>query len=173
MKKFKIGISSCLLGEKVRYDGGHKLNTVIKDALGEKHIDCIPVCPEVECGLGVPRKLMQLEGNPDSPRLIIISTREDMTKCMMNWTQKRVNQLEKENICGFIFKSNSPSCGRRMVKIFNEKHMHSQKGVGIFARIFMEHFPLLPVEDDKSLYDPTLREIFFEQILAFTKSCQK
>ncbi|MGA9110964.1 MAG: DUF523 domain-containing protein [Smithella sp.] len=173
MGKFKIGISSCLLGEKVRYDGGHKQNTVLKDALGEKHIDYIPVCPEVECGLGVPRKSMHLEGNPDSPRLIIISTGEDTTKRMVNWALKRVNQLDKEDICGFIFKSNSPSCGIRKVKFFNEKHMHLKEDKGIFAKIFIEHFPLLPVEDEELLNDPVMLENFIERIFAFAKSCAK
>ena len=173
MERFKIGISSCLLGEKVRYDGGHKLNTVLKDALLKKHIDYIPVCPEVECGLGVPRKSMHLEGNPDSPRLIIISTGEDTTKHMVNWALKRVNQLEKEDICGFIFKSNSPSCGIRKVKFFNKKHMHLKEGKGIFAKIFIEHFPLLPVEDEELLNDPAMLENFIESIFAFAKSCAK
>ena len=160
MERFKIGISSCLLGEKVRYDGGHKLNTVLKDALLKKHIDYIPVCPEVECGLGVPRKSMHLEGNPDSPRLIIISTGEDTTKRMVNWAQKRVIQLEKEDIRGFIFKTDSPSCGIKKVKVFNEKNMLVDAGVGIFAQIFMKHFPSLPVQDEENLHDSGLRENF-------------
>jgi uncharacterized protein YbbK (DUF523 family) len=173
MEKIKIGISSCLLGEKVRYDGRHKRNIVLKDALREKHIDYIPVCPEVECGLGVPRKSMHLEGNPDSPRLIIISTGEDTTKRMVNWALKRLNQLEKEDIYGFIFKSNSPSCGIRKVKYFNKKHMHPKEGKGIFAKFFIEHFPLLPVEDEELLNDPAMLENFIDRIFAFAKLCAK
>jgi uncharacterized protein YbbK (DUF523 family) len=82
-----------------------------------KYVEYVPVCPEVECGLGVPRKHMHLEGNPDSPRLIITETRQDETKRMVSWMQKRLVQLEQENIHGFIFKSNSPSCGTGKVKI--------------------------------------------------------
>ena len=104
MEKIKVGISSCLLGEKVRYDGGHKLNIVLKDAL-EKYVEYVHVCPEVECGLGVPRKPMRLEGNLDSPRLIITDTGEDITDRMVSWAQKRIIKLEKEDIRGFIFKS--------------------------------------------------------------------
>jgi uncharacterized protein YbbK (DUF523 family) len=116
MEKIKIGISACLLGENVRYDGGHKLDRFLTDTLG-KYVEYVPVCPEVECGLGVPRKHMHLEGNPDSPRLIITETRQDETKRMVSWMQKRLVQLEQENIHGFIFKSNSPSCGTGKVKI--------------------------------------------------------
>ncbi|MGP8154828.1 MAG: DUF523 domain-containing protein [Smithella sp.] len=172
MEKIKVGISSCLLGEKVRYDGGHKLNTVLKDTLG-KYVDYVPICPEVECGLGVPRKSMYLKGNSDSPRLIVTDTGEDMTGRIVNWALERVNQLEKEDLCGFIFKSNSPSCGIEKVKVFNEKHTHLKEGVGIFAKIFMERFPLQPVEDEERLNDPALRANFIERILAFAKSYAK
>jgi uncharacterized protein YbbK (DUF523 family) len=159
MEKIKLGISACLLGEKIRYDGGHKLDLFLKDALG-KYVKYIPVCPEVECGLGVPRKSMRLEGNPDSPRLIITETGQDVTNRMLNWAQKRVIQLEKEDICGFIFKRDSPSCGIEKVKIYNEKNMPFKAGVGIFARSFMEHFPSLTVQDEQSLHDSIMQEKF-------------
>jgi uncharacterized protein YbbK (DUF523 family) len=159
MEKIKLGISSCLLGKNVRYDGGHKLDSFLKDSLG-KYVEYVPVCPEVECGLGIPRKSMRLEGEPDSLRLIITETRQDVTKRMVNWAQKRVIQLEKEDIRGFIFKSDSPSCGIKKVKIYNEKNMPVDAGVGIFAQIFMKHFPSLPVQDEENLHDSGLRENF-------------
>ena len=168
MEKIRLGISSCLLGNKVRYDGGHKLDRFLTDTLG-KYVEYVPVCPEVECGLGVPRKSMRLEGNPDSPRLIVTSTREDMTERMESFARKRVVQLEKEDICGFIFKSDSPSSGMERVKIYNEKSMPVKAGSGIFARIFMENFPLLPVEDEGRLHDPGLRENFIERIFALKR----
>ena len=152
MGKIRLGISSCLLGEKVRYDGGHKLDRFLTETLG-KYVEYVPVCPEVECGLGVPRKHMHLEGKTHSPRLIITETGQDITKCMVKWAQKRVIQLEKENLHGFIFKSGSPSCGIKKVKVYNEKNMPVKAGVGIFAGIFIKHFPLLPVEDEEGLYD--------------------
>ncbi|PKN37128.1 MAG: DUF1722 domain-containing protein [Deltaproteobacteria bacterium HGW-Deltaproteobacteria-2] len=168
MEKIRLGISSCLLGEKVRYDGGHKLDKFLTDTLG-KYVEYVPVCPEVGCGLGVPRKSMRLEGNPNAPRLIVTSTRENMTDRMVNWAQKRVVQLEKEDICGFIFKSDSPSSGMERVKIYNENSMSVKAGTGIFAKIFMEHFPLLPVEDEGRLHDPGLRENFIERIFALKR----
>ena len=169
MEKIKLGISACLLGENVRYDGGHKLDSFLKDSLG-KYVEYVPVCPEVECGLGVPRKSMRLEGEPNSLSLIITETRQDVTKRMVNWAQKRMIQLEKEDIHGFIFKSDSPSCGIKKVKIYNEKSMPIKAGVGIFAQIFIKHFPSLPVQDEENLHDSGLRENFIERIFAFAKS---
>src|SRR5664280_692620 len=163
MEKIKLGISSCLLGKNIRYDGGHKLDSFLKDSLG-KYMEYVPVCPEVECGLGVPRKSMRLEGEPDSFRLIITETRQDVTKRMVNWAQKRVIQLEKEDIRGFIFKSDSPSCGIKKVKIYNEKNMPVDAGVGIFAQIFMKHFPSLPVQDEENLHDSGLRGNFIVKL---------
>ena len=152
MQKIRLGISSCLLGEKVRYDGGHKRDKFLTETLGE-FVEYVPVCPEVECGLGVPRKHMHLEDKTHSPRLIITETGQDITKRMVNWAQKRVIQLEKEDIRGFIFKSDSPSCGIKKVKVYNEKNMPVKAGVGIFAAIFLKHFPLLPVEDEEGLHE--------------------
>ena len=168
MEKIKLGISTCLLGETVRYDGGHKLDRFLTDTLGQ-YVQYVPVCPEVECGLGVPREAMHLEGNPDSPRLITSRTKQDMTDRMIQWALKRVIELEKEDLCGFIFKSDSPSSGMERVKVYNEKGMPIKKGIGMFAKIFMEHFPLLPVEDEGRLHDPGLRENFIERIFTLKR----
>jgi uncharacterized protein YbgA (DUF1722 family)/uncharacterized protein YbbK (DUF523 family) len=168
MEKIKLGISTCLLGENVRYDGGHKLDRFLTDTL-RQYVEYVPVCPEVECGLGVPRESMHLEGNPDSPRLVTIRTKQDMTDCMVQWAQKRVVQLEKKDLCGFIFKSDSPSSGMERIRVYNEKGIPVKKGVGIFARIFMDHFFLLPVEDEGRLHDPELRENFIERIFTLKR----
>ncbi len=168
MGKIKLGISACLLGKNVRYDGGHKLDRFLRDTLGQ-YVEYLPVCPEVECGLPVPRESMHLEGNPESPRLITTQTKQDMTERMVRWANKRVWELEKENLCGFIFKSDSPSSGMERVKVYNEKNMPVKKGIGIFAKIFMEHFPLLPVEDEGRLHDPKLRENFIERIFTLKR----
>ncbi len=168
MEKIKLGISTCLLGENVRYDGGHRLDRFITDTLGQ-YVQYIAVCPEVECGLPVPRESMRLEGNPDSPRLITSKTKHDMTERMVRWAKRRVVEFEEEDLCGFIFKSNSPSSGMERVKVYNEKGMPGKNGIGVFARIFMEHFPLLPVEDDGRLHDPGLRENFIERIFALRR----
>jgi len=168
MEKIKIGISSCLLGNKVRYDGGHKLDRFLTDTLGQ-YVDYVPVCPEVECGLSIPRLSMRLEGHPDAPRLIVTATREDLTERMETCAKKRVIELEKEDLCGFIFKSDSPSSGMERVKVYNEKSMPVKNGVGLFAAMFMKHFPLLPVEDEGRLHDPGLRENFIERIFALKR----
>jgi uncharacterized protein YbgA (DUF1722 family)/uncharacterized protein YbbK (DUF523 family) len=168
MEKIRLGISSCLLGENVRYDGGHRHDHFLTDTLGQ-YVEYIPVCPEVGCGLPVPREAMRLEGDPDSPRLMTIRTRQDMTERMEAWSKKRVNELEKDGLCGFIFKSDSPSSGMERIKVYNEKGVPAKKGVGMFARIFMKHFPSLPVEDDGRLNDPVLRENFIERIFVFKR----
>lgn len=161
--RIKIGISSCLLGQEVRYDGGHKLDRFLKDTLGQ-HVKYLPVCPEVECGFGVPREAFQLVGDPQSPRFVTVRTRQDYTERMARWAKKRAIELEKEDLWGFIFKTNSPSSGMARVKVYNEKGMPEKKGVGMFARAFMEHFPLIPVEDEGRLHDPGLRGNFIERV---------
>jgi uncharacterized protein YbbK (DUF523 family) len=164
MIKIKLGISFCLLGSNVRYDGGHRLDPFLNDTLGV-YVDYVGVCPEVECGLGVPRESMRLEGKAASPRLVTTLSKQDRTDLLVGWSHKRVVELEAENLCGFIFKSDSPSCGMDRVKVHNKNDATVKKtGAGIFARIFTEHFPLLPVEDEVRLCDPTLREKFIERI---------
>lgn len=164
----KIGISSCLLGHKVRYDGGHKLDGFLRDTLG-KFVEYIPVCPEQECGLGVPREAMRLEGDPEAPRLITIRSRKDLTKKMKKWSVKRVKELENEELCGFIFKSKSPSSGMERVKVYSGKGMPVLKGTGLFAKEFINHFPLIPVEEEGRLHDPLLRENFIERIFTLKR----
>lgn len=161
--RIRIGISSCLLGEKVRYDGGHKLDRFLTDTLGQ-YVQYVPVCPEVECGLPVPREAMHLQGDPENPHLVTIRTGTDHTRKMQQWARKRVRELERENLSGFIFKSGSPSSGMERVKVFDKNGQPSRIGTGIFARAFMDRFPLVPVEEDGRLHDPVLRENFIEAI---------
>ncbi len=168
MEKIKLGISTCLLGENVRYDGGHKLDRFLTDTFGQ-YVQYVPVCPEVECGLGVPRESMRLEGDPNSPRLVTIRTKQDMTDRMIRWAQKRVAEIENVDLCGFIFKSKSPSSGMGRVRVYRKEGKPVKKGVGIFAKVFMEHFPLLPVEDEGRLRDPRLRENFIERIFTLKR----
>jgi uncharacterized protein YbgA (DUF1722 family)/uncharacterized protein YbbK (DUF523 family) len=168
MEKITLGVSACLLGENVRYDGGHSHDRFLTDTLGQ-YIEYIPVCPEVECGLPVPREAMHLEGSPDSPRLMTIKTRQDMTDRLQKWASRRVIELEKNDLCGFIFKSKSPSSGMERVKVYDKNGVPARKGTGLFARIFMEHFPLLPVEDEGRLSDPALRDNFVERIFVFKR----
>jgi len=166
--KIRLGVSSCLLGERVRWNGDHKLDRFLTDTLG-KFVEYVPVCPEVECGFGIPREPFRQVGDPDSPRLITSRTKIDYTDRMTEWARKRVIELEEEDLCGFIFKSRSPSSGMERVKVYSEKGIPVKKGVGMFARAFMEHFPLLPVEEDGRLHDLKLRENFIERIFALKR----
>jgi uncharacterized protein YbbK (DUF523 family) len=171
MEKVRLGISTCLLGEPVRYDGGHRLDRFLRDTLG-RYVEYVPVCPEMECGFGVPRESMHLEGDPQAPTLATSRTRRDVTDKMLSWAHKRAVELEHEDLCGFIFKSNSPSSGMERVKIFSRDGMPRKVGTGIFAGVFMKHFPLIPVEEDGRLHDPVLRENFIERIFVLPRPPQ-
>ncbi|MBW2107737.1 MAG: DUF523 and DUF1722 domain-containing protein [Deltaproteobacteria bacterium] len=164
----KIGISACLVGRKVRYDGGHKQDHFLTDTLGQ-YVAYVPVCPEAEAGLGIPREPMRLEGDPKAPRLVTEKTRKDLTASMLRWVRKRARDPENEGLCGFIFKARSPSCGTKGVKIFTEKNRCAKKGVGLFARAFMDHFPLIPVQDEGRLQNPRLRENFLEAVFVLRR----
>lgn len=166
--KIRIGISSCLLGHNVRFDGGHKLDRLIRDVLGA-YLDFVPVCPEVEVGLPTPRETLRLVGEPDQPRLVFGKSGEDITERMQAWAHRRCDELEKEDLCGFIFKSRSPSSGMERVKLYDKNGVPSKQGVGIFARVFMERFPLIPVEEDGRLHDDKLRENFIESLFTFKR----
>lgn len=163
--KIRIGISSCLLGEEVRYHGGHSLDRFLRDTLG-RYVEYVPVCPEVEAGFSTPREPFRLVGQPENPRFITVKTQVDYTDRMTKWSRARAAELVKEDLSGFIFKSKSPSSGMERVKVYSEKGMPVKKGVGVFARAFTERCPLLPVEEDGRLHDPALRENFIERIFA-------
>jgi len=167
-EKPRIGISSCLMGEKVRYDGQHQQDHFLTDTFG-RFVEWVPVCPEVECGLGIPREPMHLEGDPDDPRLVTIRSHADLTERMKAWAKTRVRQLEKEDLAGFVFKSGSPSSGMERVKVYDPKGVPKKIGVGLFARAFMEHFTLLPVEEEGRLHDDVLRETFIEGVFCLKR----
>jgi len=168
MATIKLGISSCLLGNPVRYDGGHKLERFLKETLGQ-YVQFVPVCPEVECGLPVPRESMRLSGDPTAPRLVTTRSGIDHTDRMRAWAQQRLEQLAREELCGFVFKKDSPSSGMQRVKVYNAGDMPAKSGSGIFARAFMERFPRIPVEEEGRLHDPKLRENFIEHIFALRR----
>ena len=167
-QRIRIGVSACLLGQPVRFDGGHKLDHYIADILAE-YFDFVPVCPEVEAGFPVPREAFRLVGDPNEPRLITRQTLVDHTERMKAWAEKRVQELEREQLCGFIFKSDSPNSGMERVKVYNAKGVAEKKGVGLFARAFIQHFPLVPVEEEGRLNDAGLRENFIEQLFTLKR----
>ena len=168
MGKIRIGISTCLLGKNVRYNGGHALDRFLRDTLS-KYVHYVSVCPEVECGFGIPRETFRLVGDPKQPRLMTSLTGVDNTDRMEAWARKRVEELQNDDLCGFIFKSDSPSSGMERVKVYDDKGVPRKIGVGVFARVFMEHFPLTPVEEDGRLHDPLLRENFIERIFTYRR----
>ena len=163
-----IGISQCLLGDKVRYDGGHKRDNFLIEALG-RHVEWVPVCPEAELGLGTPREPMRLVGDLQAPRLITISTGIDHTDAMNRFARQRVRQLEALDLSGYVFKADSPSCGITQVPLFNQD-IETHDTVGLFARAFIEHFPLMPVEEESRLHDPQAVKNFLERILAYRQT---
>lgn len=167
-EQIKLGVSACLLGQNVRYNGGHSRDPFITDTLSQ-YVEFVPVCPEVECGFPIPREALRLVGVPESPRLITISTKQDHTERMLSWCSKKVRELEEHDLYGFIFKKGSPSSGMERVKVYDSKGMPSNRGIGMFARAFMEHFPVLPVEEDGRLHDPQLRENFIEAIFVLKR----
>lgn len=166
--KIRLGISACLLGEKVRFDGGHKLDRFLTDTLG-RFVEYVPVCPEVEMGLPTPRQALRLIGEPEAQRLVFSRSGEDITARMTAWARRRLLALEQEELCGFIFKSKSPSSGMERVKLYDRNGVPNKQGVGLFAKLFMEHFPLLPVEEDGRLHDLRLRENFIEIIFTLKR----
>jgi uncharacterized protein YbbK (DUF523 family) len=160
--RVRIGVSACLVGEKVRYDGGHKYDPYITGTVGQLFA-LVPVCPEVGCGLSVPREPMRLEGDPLEPRLVVIRGNTDLTEQMLAWCREKVAELEREGLGGFIFKKGSPSCGLRLVPVYREGNP-AVTGQGLFAAAVTARFPSLPVTEDRDLESPEVREQFIERV---------
>jgi uncharacterized protein YbgA (DUF1722 family)/uncharacterized protein YbbK (DUF523 family) len=167
-EKIKIGISSCLLGQNVRYDGGHKHDHYLTETFG-KYIEWVPVCPEVGYGLPIPREAMRLVGDPEATRLVTQKSGIDHTEGMLKWSRKKLKELEQEELCGFIFKSRSPSSGLMNVKVYTSSGMPSKRGAGIFGGAFVKQFPLIPAEDDGRLHNPDIRENFIERVFVLKR----
>jgi uncharacterized protein YbgA (DUF1722 family)/uncharacterized protein YbbK (DUF523 family) len=166
-EKIRVGISSCLLGAKVRYDGGHKQDAYINGTLAQ-YFDFVPVCPEVAIGLGTPREPIRLVGDPGSPRAVgVRDPSRDATERLARYGTEMGRTLQ--DISGYILKRASPSCGMERVKVYNEHGMSNPRGVGIYARAFMQCQPLLPVEEEGRLGDPVLRENFIERVFAYRR----
>ena len=167
-KKIRIGVSSCLLGNPVRYDGGHKRDRYITDVLA-KYFHFVPVCPEVECGLPIPRETMRLVGDIENPQLITRNTGVNYTEKMLSYCHQRVIELEEEDLCGFIFKKDSPSSGLHRVKIFISPYNSIKASRGLFAASVVNHYKVLPVEEEGRLKDAILRENFIEQVFCYSR----
>ena len=166
----RVGISACLLGRAVRYDGGHKRNQFLNDTLSE-HFEWVPVCPEVEMGLGTPReaiRLVQIEGET---RLRGTRSGEDHTHLMSSYVEQRIPELQSQSLRGFVLKKDSPSCGMERVKIYTN-NMATRSGRGMFAEALLKAFPNLPVEEEGRLCDARLRENWVERVFAYDDLCR-
>jgi uncharacterized protein YbbK (DUF523 family) len=168
MERYRIGISACLCGWNVRYDGGHRYAPHIIETLG-RFCEWVPVCPEVEYGLPTPRNAMRLTGDPAAPRLMTIATGDDHTEGMLAWAAEWLSALGKQHLSGFIFKSRSPSSGMAGVPVYDRDGNVVGKGAGLFAAALMRAFPDLPVAEDEELQDSARRELFLEEVRAYRR----
>jgi len=165
-EKPRIGISACLLGQKVRHDGGHKRDLFVTEILS-RFVEWVPVCPELEAGMGVPRETVRLMGNPSNPRMVADRSGKDWSREMEVYSRKRLEKLSGMNLSGYILKKNSPSCGMERVKVYGKGGAPKLKGRGLFAQSLMTAFPLLPVEEEGRLNDLALRENFIARVFAY------
>jgi uncharacterized protein YbbK (DUF523 family)/uncharacterized protein YbgA (DUF1722 family) len=163
--KLRIGVSTCLLGEKVRYDGGHKRNDFLVDELGP-YVEWVSVCPEVEAGMGIPRPTVRLVEVDGAVRMVAPSNGEDFTERMERFAGRRVNALEVGTLDGYVLKKDSPSCGMERVKLYGEHGAKSKDGVGLYAKALLAAAPHLPIEEEGRLSDPVLRENWVERLFA-------
>ncbi len=167
----RIGVSACLLGNAVRFNGGHQRSHYITESLGQ-FVQYVPVCPEVDIGLGTPREAIRLRRSDDGGPLQLIGTRSgvDHTGVMQQYTNRKLDELETLNLSGYIFAKNSPTCGVHRVRIYDRNGVPSRDGRGLFAAAVVERWPLLPVEEDGRLNDPQLRESFLHRVFAYHRA---
>lgn len=164
----RIGVSSCLLGRAVRFDGGHKRDRFLTDRLGPL-VEWVPVCPEVEAGMGTPRpalRLLRAEGG--GARMVEVRSGRDHTRSMRRFAAQRVRALRSLELCGYVLKRDSPSCGMARVRVYEEGGGAARRdGRGLFAAALLDAMPQLPVEEEGRLVDPRLRDNFIERIFAY------
>jgi uncharacterized protein YbbK (DUF523 family)/uncharacterized protein YbgA (DUF1722 family) len=157
-----------LLGAQVRFDGSHKRDRFLAQILDE-HVDWVQVCPEVGAGMGVPRPTLRLVGDPAAPRLVVGSSGEDVTERVEAFSRTAIDRLAGLDLCGFVLKSSSPTCGMERVRVYAATGIPHKQGVGVFARALLERFPELPIEEEGRLHDPALREAFLDAVFAYAR----
>jgi len=161
----RLGISSCLLGNEVRFDGGHKRDGFLLGTVSE-FVEWVPVCPEVEVGMGTPREAVRLVGDPAAPHMVGSRSGADHTAAMRDFAGRRADELMSEGLDGFVLKKGSPTCGLERVRVYDDNDVPASVGVGMFAAALGRRLPLLPMEEEGRLNDPRLRENFFERVFA-------
>jgi uncharacterized protein YbgA (DUF1722 family)/uncharacterized protein YbbK (DUF523 family) len=162
----RIGVSACLLGQQVRFDGGHKRDAFLIGTFG-KFVEWVPVCPEVEMGLGTPRETLRLERRAGAIHFVMPKSGIDHTEGMRTYAERRVRELEKEELSGYVLKKDSPSCGMERVRLYDLSSVPARTGRGLFAEALLRHFPDLPVEEEGRLGDMKLRENFVQRVFAY------
>jgi uncharacterized protein YbbK (DUF523 family) len=162
----RVGISTCLLGEKVRYDGGDKRDPILLEFL-DRYVEWVPVCPEVEVGMGTPREPVQLVQGERGIRLLTVDSRIDYTDAMKAWAERRLEDLARQKISGYILKKNSPSCGKASVKVFAPGAVPSPTGRGLFAEALLRRLPGLPVREEDELHDPQTLQSFLDSVIRY------
>jgi len=165
-RSIRVGISSCLLGESVRFDGGHKRDAFLADTFG-RFVEWVPICPEVECGFGTPRESMRLVRVDTSIRLLTVKTAIDLTPRMDEYVRRQMPVIAAADLSGYVLKKDSPSCGLERVKVYGAHGMAAKTGRGVFAGALVDRFPQLPIEEEGRLSDPKLRENFVERVFAY------
>jgi uncharacterized protein YbgA (DUF1722 family)/uncharacterized protein YbbK (DUF523 family) len=166
LRPIRIGISACLLGEQVRFDGGHKRDVFLTETFG-RFVEWVAVCPEVECGLGTPREAMRLVRTEQRTRLLTVKTGIDLTELMERFSRSRVSALAGEDLSGYVLKKDSPSCGLERVKVYDRHGSPARVGRGLFAAALSEAYPYMPIEEEGRLADPRLRDNFVERVFAY------
>jgi uncharacterized protein YbgA (DUF1722 family)/uncharacterized protein YbbK (DUF523 family) len=164
----RIGISTCLLGEKVRFDGGHKRDSFLVDTFG-RYVEWLPVCPEVDIGLGTPREPIRLARRGDEVRLVGVKSGTDHTDAMRAYAASKTEALATSDLCGYILKKDSPSCGMERVKVYDPNLSPAKTGRGVFAEALLQRLPHLPVEEEGRLSDPRIRDNFVERVFAYRR----
>jgi uncharacterized protein YbgA (DUF1722 family)/uncharacterized protein YbbK (DUF523 family) len=167
-RPIRIGISACLLGHAVRFDGGHTRDPFLTEAFG-RVVEWVPVCPEMECGLGTPRASMRLVRDDEGVRLRTVKSGADMTAAMERFSRSRASALAHEDLSGFVLKKDSPSCGLERVKVYGVHGVATRTGRGLFATALAERLPHLPLEEEGRLADPRLRDNFVERVFAYRR----
>ncbi|HYC57301.1 MAG TPA: DUF523 and DUF1722 domain-containing protein [Candidatus Binatia bacterium] len=164
-REILVGVSTCLLGEHVRYDAGHKHDRYITGVLG-RYFRLVPVCPEMEAGMGVPREPVRLVRERGAIRMLGVATGTDHTRSMQRYAARRVRELEALGLSGYILKRASPSCGMQRVRTYTTAGVRAPASRGLFAAALLDAMPALPVEEEGRLEDPRLRESFIERVFA-------
>jgi uncharacterized protein YbbK (DUF523 family) len=166
--ELRLGISTCLMGEEVRWNGGHKRDDFLMGTVGE-FVRWVPVCPEVDIGLGTPREPIQLVRERETLRLVGITSGDDLTEVMVTYSIEKVARLDSWGLSGYILKQDSPTCGMERVEVYDRNGVLSRDGRGLYAAQLLARYPLLPVEEEGRLHDPGLREDFFERVFAYRR----